>query len=203
MSLWVAFLFVLPPPGDLPQEMSYEEPPLSDGYFGRLYGGVWGSHKFKFSATQTSGSTVSTNFETLGSFGVDVGGRFYEHWVAFASLEGNFRTDVQSELLGLSIGYRDAPVAGAYSVVPDELMVYAGALGGRFQVTTPGFGDFKDSVGGRLGIDLLWKVARGIRFTFSAEWRYIVFEYKPSITQGDSQIGGGTYWFGAGFEVRF
>jgi hypothetical protein len=203
MTVWCAALFLAWGPGDLPTELTYGEPALEDGFFGRLYGGVWGSRRFRFAATEASGNSVFSGREGLESVGFDGGTRFAEHLVLFATVEGDYRSDIRSELAGVSLGYRDSPLSGAPPGVPDEVMIYAGPIGGRFDVTTPGFGKFKDSVGGRLGLDLFWLLGRHGGVSLCAEYRRIAFEYEPSVIQGDSRIGGGTYWLGAKAEIRF
>ena len=208
MTAWCAALFVVLGSGDLPTEMAYAEPPIGerefeDGLFLRPYGGVWASRRFRFEATDTSGNTHLSASESLGSVGLDGGVRFAGHVVAFATIEGDFRKDIRSELGGLSLGYRDSPGPDAPPGIPDEIMVYAGAIGGQFDVTTPGFGNFRDSVGGRLGLTLSWKVIHRVDVGITAEWRYIHFAYEPAVMQGNTRIGDGTYWLGAKVEIRF
>jgi hypothetical protein len=203
MTCWCAALLVALGTGDLPTEMTYGEKELEDGYFGRLTGGVWASHKFRFVATEASGNTVLSGTEGLVSVGLDGGVRFAEHWVVFGSVEGDFKKDIRSELGGVSLGYRDSPTPEAPPGIPDEVMIYLGAIGGRFEITTPGFGSFKDNVGGRLGVDLYWRLGRHGGFSLTAEYRRIYFNYEPSVIQGDTRIGGGTYWVGATVELRY
>lgn len=208
MIAWCAALCVALGSGDLPTEMAYSEmvtaeKEFDDGLFGRVYGGVWASRRFRFEATDSLGATHLSGSESLGSVGLDGGMRFADHLVAFGTVEGDFRKDIRSELGGVSVGYRDTPGPTAPPGIPDELTIYAGAIGGRFDITTPGFGHFKDSVGGRLGLALSWKLVHRVDLGVAAEWRYIRFDYEPAVTQGNTRIGGGTYWLGARLEIHF
>jgi hypothetical protein len=198
-----AMAFVIWGAQDLPTRMTFEEYEPKDFLFVRLTAGVWASPKFQFDATETTGTHVEARVSYLGSGGLSFGATVDEHWVFFGTLEVNGRSSFHSNLAGLSLGFREYTKPGQSEVLPESVMIYAGPIGGTFKITTAEFGDFKDAIGGRLGVDLSWRLGRSVRLGVDAEWRYIKFFYKPPLSQGNPWIGGGGYWLGAALEIRF
>ncbi|HLF91824.1 MAG TPA: hypothetical protein VJB14_00035 [Planctomycetota bacterium] len=176
-----------------------------DRFLLRATGGVWSARSFDFDATTTASLQLRSSEETLLTAGVDAGMALYDRVFLFGTLEGAWANDIHAEVAGLSVGYRDGSDPGASPGVPQEAMIYAGALFGRFAITTPGFGDFENALGGRAGMSFTWKLARTLGLTLAVEYRYLKFDYKDDSTllTGNESIGGSGIWAGLGLDLRF
>src|ERR1043166_1391131 len=143
MTFCLAVLLLMP--DDLPVSLSEPEPevaPLAspDASFVRVRGGLWSSRQFHFEATTTASTGISSKQETLGSAGIDLGPAILgDRVVFFGSVEGAFGNRIRMEDVGLCVGFRDWADPGATAGVPQEAMIYAGPIYGKFDVTTPGF----------------------------------------------------------------
>ena len=193
---------------DLPLSLVEPEPsgaPLGDSILLRARGGDWTSRQFDFEAFTVSGQQLRSGAETLLSAGVDAGFAVADRVVVFGMFEGLWSNDVHSEIAGICVGYRDWSEPGASAGVPQEAMIYAGALYGRFDITTPGFGDFDSAAGARAGMSFTWSLARALGLTFAVEYRYLKFDYadEGDLVSGDRTIGGSGIWVGLGLDLRF
>lgn len=193
---------------DLPSSLSEPEPagaPPGDSILLRARGGVWSSRQFDFEAFTTSGQQLRSGAETLISAGVDAGFAVADRVVVFGMFEGLWSNGIHSEVAGLCVGYRDWSEPGASAGVPQEAMIYAGALFGRFDITTSGFGDFESAAGARAGMSFTWELARALGLTLAVEYRYLKFDYKDEgdLLSGDKTIGGSGIWVGLGLDLRF
>jgi hypothetical protein len=196
---------------DLPLSLSEPEPEPApparvDSLFLRLRGGIWASRGLDFDATTVFSTQLRSKSETLSSAGIDFGASiFSERVVVFGSLEASIGGKMHSESVGACIGYRDWSDPGASPGVPQEAMIYAGPIFGRFDITTAGFGDFDRALGARAGISFTWKLNRTFGVSLAVEYRYLKFDYKDksTIVSGDTSIGGSGVWAGLGLDLRF
>jgi len=206
MSLCLALLLLSP--DDLPLSLSEPVPAgvrPADSLLLRAYGGIWSSRALDFEATTTASTRLRSGAETLVSAGLDAGIAVHDRVMVFGTIEGSWANEIHSEVAGVSVGYRDWSDPSASPGVPHEAMIYAGALYGRFDITTPGFGDFDNAFGGRAGISFTWTLAKSLGLTLAAEYRYLKFDYKDKSTlvSGDTSIGGSGIWAGLGLDLRF
>ena len=195
--------------GDLPGSLSEPEPtppPGGDRILVRVRGGVWSSGGFDFDAFTTSGTEMRSKQQMLLSVGLDAGAAILsERFVIFASVEESSASKINLEDAGFCLGFRDWSGPTAAAGVPNEALLYAGPLFGRFDVTTSGFGKFDTGIGARAGLSLTWKLSPPFAFSLVAEYRYLKFDLKDKseIATGDKSIGGSGYWLGAGVDLRF
>ncbi len=207
MTLCLAMMLLLSQ-DEIPLSLSEPSPAgvvPDDRFLLRATGGIWSAHSFDFDATTTAGLQLRSSEETLLTAGADAGMALFDRVFLFGTVEGSWSNDIHAEVAGLSLGYRDGSDPGASPGVPQEAMVYAGALFGRFAITTPGFGDFENAFGGRAGISFTWKLARTLGLNLAVEYRYLKFDYKDksTILTGDESIGGSGLWAGLGLDLRF
>lgn len=217
MTLCLALILLTT--GDLPTSLSESIPepmaepmpepkgaPLGDHVLLRVRGGAWTTKAFEFDAITTSSTQLRSTADTLASFGFDGGGSVLnDRIVVFGSIEGSYSSKIHSENVGLCIGWRDWAPSTAAAGIPNEVILYAGAMYGRFDITTSGFGDFDNTLGARAGISLYWKLTPIAGISLLAEYRYMKFDYKDksSILSGDTSIGGSGLWIGMGIDFRF
>jgi hypothetical protein len=199
MSVFLAVVLVAAPPKG-PGE---EDPPVLDEAFVRLRAGVWASRGFDFEAIRPGGLRVRSGDEVLASGGLDAGFSFLGSYVLFGTVEASGTDDVRAELAGLSLGYREFARPFDPPGVPDEVLVYAGGIWGRFDVDARGFGDFDDGFGFRAGLALTWRPVRSLALSLVAEYRLLEFDYEEPVVQGDREAGGSSGWVGLGLDLRF
>lgn len=201
MSILLAALLLAP--GDPPGEMRWEESGLGLEGFLRVRGGAWASGGFEFEATRADSIYVKSDGEGLASAGIDLGFVFAEHYVVFASADYSATDDVNAQAAGAAIGYRDRAAPDASPGVPDEVMIYAGAFWGAFEVEEKGFGDFDDAIGFRAGLTVSYLLSPWVSVSAVGEYRFIEFEYQEAVLEGDTQAGGSGAWVGLGLDLRF
>jgi hypothetical protein len=201
MSLLLAAL--LAGPGDLPAEMRWEDASSRLGGFLRIRGGVWAASGFEFEATRADSVHVESDGEAMGSGGVDLGFVIADHFVLLASADYSATDDTNAQTAGAAIGYRDVAEPGSSPGVPDEVMVYAGAFWGAYEVEKKGFGDFDDAVGFRAGISVTYRLSPAFSVSAVGEYRLIEFDYEEEVVEGDTFAGGSSAWVGLGLDLRF
>jgi hypothetical protein len=197
--------------GDLPGTLSEPEPeptppPGGDRILLRVRGGMWSSSGFDFDAFTTSSTEMRSKQKTLLSVGLDAGASILsERFVIFASIEESSASKINLEDVGFCVGFRDWSGPTASAGVPNEALIYAGPLFGRFDVTTSGFGTFDTGIGVRAGLSLTWKLSPPFAVSLVGEYRWLKFDLKDksAIASGDKSIGGSGYWIGAGVDLRF
>ena len=202
-------LLLLLSPDDLPLSLSEPEPAAPearDTLFLRVRGGAWTTSAFRFDATTTASTEMTSRQKTLGSGGLDAGASLLsDRLVLFGGIDGSFASHLRLETGGICLGVRDWSDPAAVAGVPQEGMIYAGPIYGRFDVTTPGFIDFDRAWGARAGISFTWKPGRTLGLTLVAEYRYIKFQVrdKSEIASGNTSVGGSGLWAGLGLDFRF
>lgn len=207
MTLCLALLLLTA--GDLPTSLSDPDPapvgaPQGDHFLVRARGGVWMARDFQFEAVTPASTQLSSKADMLYTAALDVGGSiFNDRFVVFASLEGSYSSNIHSETVSLCFAWRDWAGPTAAAGVPNEVLLFAGPMFGRFDITTSGFGDFDNGIGVRAGLTLTWKLTKVVGFSLDAEYRFIEYDYKDSVVSGDSKIGGSGFWLGAGLDFRF
>ena len=195
--------------GDLPATLSEPEPtppPGGDRVLVRVRGGMWSSNGFDFEAVTTSSTLLRSKQQSLGSVALDAGGAILnERFVVFASIEENLASHISLEDVGFCMGFRDWSGPTAAAGVPNEALLYAGPIFGRFDVKTSGFSSFDTGFGMRAGVSLTWKLAAPFALSLIGEYRYIKFDVKDksAIASGDTSIGGSGFYVGAGLDLRF
>lgn len=187
----------------LPQGVQEESPPFPDEAFVRFRAGVWAARGFDFEAIRPGGLRVRSGDEALASGGLDAGFSFLGSYVLFGTVEASGTDDVSAELAGVSLGYREFARPFDPPGVPDEVLVYAGGIWGRFEVDARGFGDFDDAFGFRAGIAFTWRPARSLAASVVAEYRLLEFDYEEPVVEGDREAGGSSAWVGLGLDLRF
>lgn len=189
-----------------PDDAPLQEPHAAErvpivALYARLRAGAWASNGFAFEAVVGSVErTIDTH--ALFSLGLDGGAVFHDHILAFFTYEANVAEHVFSDLVGLSLGYRER-TQDPNPLVPREVALYAGGIWGRFDVLEDDFGTFENSFGVRAGLSLGWTPARGIMLSVIGEYRLIEFEYNEEVTDGDDRAGGSTVWVGLGLDLDF
>jgi len=209
MTLCLALFLLMP--DDLPGSLNDPEPepapdPFHESVFIRGRGGIWASRAFRFEATTVGGSLQSSKQENFGSGGLDVGfSPGMEKFVVFGSVEAAFASHLRLEDAGLCVGFRDWADPGAMMGVPQEAMIYAGPIYGRFDITTPGFVEFNRAWGARAGVSFTWKLTHALGISLMAEYRYLKFRVKDKseIASGNTTIGASGLWAGFGVDLVF
>jgi hypothetical protein len=201
MSFWCTLVMLAGP--ELPTEMRLTGKDPAEDFFVRLNAGVWGSHAMNFSAIRPDGTQAISQQQALASASVDLGVVSAGHWVFFGTIEGDYASGIRAEVVGASLGYRDYADPSAGPWIPHDATIYAGPVAGHLNITTPGFGNFQNSIGGRAGVDFTWRLGGGMGLGITAEYRYLQFKYEETIVSGDTRWGGGEYWVGAGLSFRF
>lgn len=165
--------------------------------------GVWGGRDFSFDAIRTDGKQATSKQEAFFSANAMVGMEFYDHFRVMLSAEGDIASQITAEIGGAYVGWHQRPKERYGKGVPDEATVYAGALFGKIDVHEPDFGEFKRGIGFAGGIDFGWQLSSKWSVDFLAEYRYLKFDYKLDVTEGDNSIGGNTFWIALGLSLRF
>lgn len=165
--------------------------------------GVWTGRDFKFQAIRTDSTQATTNHQALFSASVLGGVTVYEHLVVLGTFETSFASKTTAQVGGVYLGWRERPKERYGKGVPDEVMVYAGALIGRYEVDETDFGSFDRGIGFGGGLTLGWTISRHMAFQFYGEYRFLKFDYERDVLSGDDQIGGNAVWIGAGIDLRF
>jgi hypothetical protein len=208
MGIWMAVALaatVATPPEDdaLPRSLQLEEgPSVVDGIVSARLG-VWAGRSFQFEALRTDSTQASTKQEAFVSASLLAGAQFYGHVVVLGTYEASLGAKLSISVGGAYVGWREHPKPAYGKGVPDEVMIYAGALFGRLKVDETDFGSFDRSIGFGGGLELGWSLSRRMVLQVFAEYRSIKFDYQPAVVSGDEKIGGSSGWFGLGIDYRF
>lgn len=165
--------------------------------------GAWTGRDFKFEAIRTDGKQATSNQQTFFSAGAMVGMEFYDHFRVMISGEADIASKITAEVGGAYIGWHQRPKERYGKGVPDEATVYAGAVFGKIDVHEPEFGEFDRGVGFAGGIDFGWQLSPKWSVDLIGEYRYLKFDYKLDVSEGDKSIGGNSFWIGMGLTLRF
>ncbi len=156
----------------------------------RLRTGVWASGGFQFEALTLDGKR-EIDGQSLWSAGAEVGVAINNEWLVIAGFDYNWGNDVELTCAQLSFGWRTFVEKPIESVPPFRLEVFAGALWGHFNVLKGGFGDFEDGIGAQGGVNVMFDIADSMTLGAYISGRWILFDYKNDVIDGDVQVGGG------------
>ncbi len=206
MGIWLAAVLaaaVLPPEDDaLPRSLQIDDVEYVEGLASARLG-VWTGRSFRFEAVRPDGTKAASKQQALFSASIMAGAQFYEHLAVQGTFEADLASKITATVGGVYLGWRENPKPRYGKGVPDEVMLYAGVLLGRLEVDQTDFGDFKRGVGFGAGVEFGWELSPHLVIELFAEYRYLKFDYKPTILSGDDHIGGSTGWFGVGLDYRF
>ena len=208
MAIWLAVALaaaVFPPEdGDgLPRSLQVDpEWSAVEGVIAARMG-VWTGHGFEFSAIRTDSTEAKTKQSTFFSASILGGVQIHEKVVLLASYEGDIASKVTAQVAGAYVGWREHPKQRYGKGVPDEVMIYAGAILGRYEVHKDDFGSFDDGVGFAGGVAMGWMITSQLSFQLYGEYRLIEFDYNREIVSGDDSVGGSTILLAAGIDLRF
>lgn len=189
--------------GRLPYSLQQEDDWSSvDGILAARLG-VWTGRDFKFEAVRTDSTQATSQQQALFSASVLGGVQFYDHFVILGTFEADLASKITSQFGGAYLGWREHPRQKYGKGVPDEAMVYAGVLVGRFEVHETDFGSFDRGIGFGGGLSLGWTLSPSLSVQVYGEYRFLRFDYQRDVLSGDDSIGGNTGWFGAGIDLRF
>jgi len=207
MAIWLAVMLAaagLPPEDDkLPRALQADESVKTvEGIIG-VRAGVWTGRGFDFVAVRTDSTQASSDQQALFSASLQGGVQFYEHFDILVSFEADIASKITAQVAGAYLGWREHPKERYGKGVPDEVLVYAGAVTGRISVDSPDFGSFKRGVGYSVGLSLGWAISSHLTVQLQGEYRYLRFDYKRDVLSGDTTIGGNTVWAGLGLDFGF
>lgn len=158
--------------------------------FTRLRTGMWASGGFQFE-TLTAGGKREITGQSLWSGGAEAGVAINDEWLVFAGLDYNWGNDVELTCVQLNFGWRTHVEKPIDTVPPFRFEVFVGALWGHFNVLKGGFGDFDDGWGAHGGMTVMFDLTRSLTLGAYVSGRYILFDYKDNVIEGDQQAGGG------------
>jgi len=163
-------------------------------------GGPWFSSNFEFESITASGPrSVSGN--TLWNLGVDVGAVFDRRWVLYGSFDSGLSSDVTMSVLGGNAGFLlPFDSLGLLGSLPITMCISGGALIGDVNIRN--FENFEIGIGGRVGIELIWRISDQVMVMGYADARYIAFDVEDQVFAKDEEYGGGSLGIGIGFIIR-
>jgi hypothetical protein len=207
MAIWMAVLLAAAgfPPDDekLPRTLQADDDwQAVEGIFG-VRAGVWTGRGFDFQSTRTDSTQATSKQQALFSASILGGVEFYSHFAILGTYETDLASKVTVQIGGAYLGWREHPKERYGKGVPDEVMLYAGALVGRFDVKQTDFGSFDRGIGFAGGLAFGWMLTPHLTAQFYAEYRYLKFDYKRDVLTGDTFIGGNSGWLGLGLDYRF
>ena len=207
MGIWLAAVLAtafFPPDDDaLPRSLQIEDDVRTvEGLLSARLG-VWAGRSFRFEAVRSDNTQAQSKQEAFFSASVLGGVQFYEHVALLGTFEADLASKMTAEVGGVYLGWREHPKVRYGKGVPDEVLIYAGALVGRLTVHETDFGSFDRAVGFGGGLELGWEFSPHFTFALFGEYRYLKFNYKPDVISGDDHIGGSGGWFGVGLNCRF
>jgi hypothetical protein len=165
--------------------------------------GVWSGHGFEFAAARTDGLESKTSQSTFFTASLLGGIQIHEHVVLLGTYEGDVASKVTVQVGGGYLGWREHPKQRYGKGVPDEVMIYAGAIVGRYQVHKTDFGSFDNGVGFAGGVAMGWMISSQLSVQLYGEYRLIEFDYKRPVASGDDSVGGSSILIAAGIDLRF
>ena len=165
--------------------------------------GIWTGHGFEFAAVRTDNTEAKSKQSTFFTASLLGGVQLHEHVVLLGTYEGDIASKVTVQVAGAYLGWREHPKQRYGKGVPDEVMIYAGAILGRYKVHRDDFGTFDEGIGFAGGIALGWMLTSHLSFQLYGEYRLIEFDYEREIMSGDDAVGGSTLLIAAGIDFRF
>lgn len=207
MVIWMAAALAAaafsPQSGELPRTLQAEDLPRTVEGIAVARLGVWTGHDFKFESIRTDSTVAKTTQQAFASASVLGGVQFHDHFVVLGGYEADLASKITAQVAGAYVGWRERPKARYGKGVPDEAMVYAGAVFGRIEVDQEDFGSFKSAIGFGGGLALGWEISRTATIQLFGEYRFLRFDYERDVQSGDDSIGGNTVWVGVGIDFRF
>ena len=207
MAIWMAVMLAAAgfPPNDekLPRTLQAEETlkPV-EAIFG-VRAGIWTGRSFDFQAIRLDSTQATSDQQAFFSAQALAGIQLYEHVAVLVSYEADIASKVSAHVGGAYLGWRERPKTRYGKGVPDEVLIYAGAVTGRISVDTTGFGSFDRGLGYSVGLSLGWSLTPRLSVQLAGEYRYLKFDYRQDVLSGDTSIGGNSVWAGLGLDYRF
>ena len=206
MAIWLAAMLAaagFPQEDRFPRSLQDEETvkPV-EGILG-VRAGVWTGRSFEFEAVRTDSTQATSDQQALFCASIIGGAEFYDHFVFLVSYEADLASKITAQVGGAYIGWREDPKQKYGKGVPDEVLVYAGILTGRFVVHQDDFGSFDRGLGFGGGLTFGWTLSRHLAVQLYGEYRYLRFDYQRDVISGDKSIGGHSVWIGLGLDYRF
>lgn len=207
MAIWVAALLAAAASAQedykLPYSLQHDDDGRGvEGILGARLG-VWTGRDFEFQAIRTDSTQATSKTQALFAASAMGGVQLYDHFVVLGSVEADIASKISAQSGGVYLGWREHPKQRYGKGVPDEVMIYAGVLVGRFEVNETDFGDFDTGIGFGGGVALGWTISSHFAVQLYGEYRHMTFDYERDIISGDKRIGGNTLWIGAGIDLRF
>ena len=163
MAIWMAVLLAaagVPPEDDkLPRSLQADESIKAVEGIAGVRLGVWTGRGFDFVAVRTDATQASSDQQALITACAIAGVQLYERFNILVSYEGDIASKVSAGVAGAYLGWREHPKEKYGKGVPDEVLVYAGAVTGSISVDAPDFGGFKRGVGYSVGLSLGWSIS--------------------------------------------
>jgi len=207
MAIWMAVMLAaagFPPEDDaLPRSLQDDmDRPTVEGILS-VRAGVWTGRQFSFQSVRTDSTQATSKQQALFSASVLGGVQLYEHFAILGTYEADLASKLTVQLGGAYIGWREHPKQRYGKGVPDEVLLYAGALFGRLKVDKEDFGSFDRSIGFGSGLAFGWVLSSRFTAQLYGEYRYMKFDYNRDVLSGDKSIGGHGAWLGLGVDYRF
>lgn len=206
MAIWMAALLAAAASTQEGYRHPYFDQPAEGAGGSLILGartGIWTGRDFKFEAVRTDSTQATSKSSSFFSAAVLGGLQFDDHIVLLGTFEGDFSSKISSQVYGGYLGWRERPAQRYGKGVPDEVLIYAGALVGHFEVQKSDFGDFDRGVGFGGGLSLGWSISRRATIQLHGEYRHLSFDYQRDVLTGDDKIGGNSVWIGGGIDFRF
>lgn len=208
MALWLAAVLAASAfgPGDdpaLPPALQIDDDWSAADGIAAVRVGVWAGREFSFEAVRTDATQAKSKQQAFASASVLGGIQLYDHVVILGTYEADLASKVTVQVGGGYLGWRERPRERYGKGVPDEVMLYAGALVGRLGVDKDDFGSFDRAVGFGGGLAFGWALSKHATIEVYGEYRFMRFDYNREILSGDKSIGGSSGWFGLGLDWRF
>ena len=178
-----------------------QRPEVMEPYV-RVSGGDWLSKGFTFDAVRVDGRREIDGQDAAVAgieAGFDVDGKYF----SFVGLETALSTDVTIRTLSVGAGVSIDPGRISASLPSIRIAPYAAVTYGTFDVDQPSFGGFRPGPGVRAGVEGVLPLTGGTRIGIYAEGRYVRFDYKEDVVEGDEFAGGLGLTLGVSAVVRF
>ncbi|HXX93502.1 MAG TPA: hypothetical protein VEN81_07705, partial [Planctomycetota bacterium] len=179
---------------ELPKALADQEPepPEDEGFTEDLRIGKW--VRWNFDATTSVGRLRISNLE-LNDGGVDLG-YHVDSWTVTVSFDYAADRGVQVALGGLSVGRSIAILTEEESLIPVDLKVAVGVVGGHMNVAATGFGNFENAVGFQARLLLDFRITEPVGIAFWADYRHLEFRYSGQVLSGDRATPGSSVALG-------
>jgi len=179
-------------------DCAQETTPEEWSAFVQGYGGFWFTGTFS-AVTPQGGRKIQK--EALAEAGLEFGVRYDWLYLSLSACHDG-SSDVRAYLGGVHVGTVWEPEEGEW-IVPDQLRVSVGLIGGDYQVRETGFGNFEFALGFQARTTTLWDLSEWLNVGLWMDFRYISFDYDGTVLSGDGETVGASVAVGLSVGFRF